>query len=327
MYDTVAAVLGEVPPTALDPKRWQRSRSTVDHATGEVVQTMTSNTGGLLLTLHGARAIKAERSLPKVYRGENVTDLHGPAVSVALAMMDAEIGDVLGYDIPPVAAWLPVRSDYPRSIDCGDEAGVMRTLAKLAGLEMPYKGRPVVGQSHSVTWSKGDIRLKAYSKHAETKGDPRALGLLRVEPGVFRARTFRRLLGRASDADVSLLDVLTADMHERVNDKFRARLEGDMMTAQEIGDLDLFREMLAIFGARRSASLLGWAAMFGLTGVESRTDMLNSSLGSPATRYRVLADFRELRRALIAKGYTLSETGDETHDVEEVVHRLSGLAA
>lgn len=331
MYDTVAAILGEVPPSAAEPKRWDKARDVVDLHTGEVVRTYTANANGLLLTLHGGgRALKAERSLPKAYRGQNIEDLTGPAVAVALGVVDGEIADALGtWDLPSFGEWLPVRVDYPRSIEMANEGDVARTLDHWAGLEMPYKGLPVVGQSGSVTWAKGDIRLKAYSKFRETKMDPRARGLLRVEPGVFRARTFRKLLGYADDAPVTLMDVLTPALHGRVHEKFAERLNGDVMTAKEIGDLQLFDEMLGLFGARRTATLLGWALMWGLRGVESREDMLAVGLGNLSTRYRVLSDFRRLRAHLLTAGYSLSETGDETSDVETIVHRVaaSGMAA
>lgn len=316
----------------MEPHRWQRDKSSVDLETGEVVHRLVSNVDGLLLTLHGGgRALQAERSLPKLLNGQNISEIRGPEVGVAVAMLDAEIADALGvWSLPSFGTWLPVRADYPRSVDLGSEAMVLRTLEKYSGLEMPYKGLPVIGQSHSVTWSKGDIRLKVYGKYQESRRDARALGLLRTEPGVFRARAFRLLLGRTDPKDPpTVLDVLTPRVHELVHEKFEARLRGDAMTAKEIGDLDLLNEMLALFGGRRTATLLGWALMFGLTGVESRADMLASPIGSMPTRYRVLADYRALRGALIAKGYVLSEVGTEEADVEEMVRRVvaAGMAA
>lgn len=328
MYDTVAAVLTEVPPSALDPKRWQHTREVVDHATGEVQRRMTTAADGLLLALHGGgRALTAERSLPKALRGENVTDLFGPSVAVALATVDGEIAEAIGcWDLPSIGTWAPVRVDYPENIALGDEGRVLRTLERYAGIEMPYKGRPVVGQSHSVAWTKGDIRLKVYSKYQETKHDPRALGLLRVEPGVFRLRAFRQLLGRVATNPPTVLEVLTPDMHELVHERFRARLRGDAMTAKEIGDLDLAREMLAFFGGRRTASLIGWCALFALFGVESRADMVALDVASLPTRYRVLSDFRRFRDHLEAKGYMVGEATEPDSQVEEIVIRLGHAA-
>jgi hypothetical protein len=291
-----------------------------------MVEKAVTNSNGLSLTLYaGGRALKVERSLPKLYRGQNIDDLAGPAVAVSLAMLDAEIGETLGtYDLPSVAEWLPVRVDYPRTMHLEDDGAVLRTLDKWAGIEMPYKGLPVVGQSHSVAWTKGDIRLKAYSKRAESR-DARAAGMLRVEPGVFRARTFRKLLGLASDAAVTLLDVLTPVLHQTVHDRFADRLKGGL-TVKELRDMDLAREMVALFGARRTATLLGWAVMFALWGVESRADMLAVNLASVPTRYRVLADFRQLRDHLVDLGYSLSEAGDPESDVEMVIHTVAAAA-
>jgi hypothetical protein len=312
----------------MERRRWDKAREVVDLATGEVTRKFVLNTReGLLLTLHGGgRALQAERSLPKVHRGQNIDDLTGPAVAVAIAQVDAEIADALGYhDLPTFAEWLPVRADYPRTMRLSDDATVFRTLDKWAGIALPYKGLPVVGQSGSLTWSKGDIRLKAYSKSLESH-DPRARGLLRIEPGVFRARTFRKLLGVSSDAPVNVLDVLSPVLFGKVHERFDARLRGDLMSAKELRDRDLFREVVQLFGARRAATLLGWALMWGMAGVNSREEMLAVGLGTMRTRYRVLADYRRLRDVLVEKGYSLSDTGEADDDVETIVHLVAEAA-
>lgn len=324
MYDTVGAVLGEVPPPVMERHRWMKSREVIDLATGQVSERYTLNTDdGLLLTLHqGGRALQAERSLPKVYRGQNVDDLIGPAVAVAVAELDTEIAQALGYwDLPTFGEWLPVRVDYPRSIHLDDDGAVFRTLDKMSGISLPYKGPPVIGQSGSLTWSKGDIRLKVYSKSLESH-HPDARGVLRVEPGVFRSRTFRKLLGLASDDPVTVLDALSPVVFGKVHERFDARLRGDLMSPKELRDRDLFREMLALYGPRRSAALFGYAFMWGMAGVQSREELLAVNIGSVPTRYRVLADYRRFRDVLVAKGYSLSETGDADDDVLTIAYTV-----
>lgn len=326
MYDTFSAVLREPPVDLLDPRRWQRVREDVSVETGEVVRKMTTNRGGLLLTLHPGGALQAERSLPKVYRGENVTDLSGVEAAVAVGMMDADIADALGTsDLPSFWDWMVVRGDYPRSIQLESEGEVLRTLEKFGDIELPYKGRPVIGQSHSVTWAKGAIHVKAYSKFSESD-DPRARGVLRVEPGVFRARSFRRLLGVASDAVVTVGEALSPAVFEMVHAKFERVLRGDVMSAQEISDGELFDELVSKFGIRRAVTLLGWGLAFAMKGVHSRSDMLQVGLGGVATRYRVVADYRDFRDHLLAKGYVLSELGDEVSDVEGIADRFAKMA-
>jgi len=329
MHDTVSAVLMKPPREIGDPRRWRRERTVVDRETGEVKRTLMESAGGLLLTLHSGGALQAERSLPKVYRGENITDLCGPAVSVAVAMLDDEIGRAMGYGLPSFWEWLPVRADYPRSVQLGDEGAVLRTLDKYAEIELPYKGLPVVGQSHSVTWSKGAIHVKAYSKFQETKGDPRALGVLRVEPGVFRTRSFRHLLGLASDAEVRVSDVLTPEVFRKVHDRFDRPLRGGAMTAIEISDREMCAELVRFFGVRRAVGLLGWAMLFAVSGVESRADMISADVGNWRSRYRVVADYRRFRDHLEGMGYQLSDEGDEAADVEQIAERLvrAGMAA
>jgi hypothetical protein len=263
-----------------------------------------------------------------LYRGENISDLKGPEVSVALAMMDAAVAEALDtYALPSVAQWMPVKVDYPKSIRLGSESEVLRTLEKYAEIELPYKGRPVVGQSHSVSWAKGAIHVKAYSKYRESKGDPRALGVLRVEPGVIRARSFRHLLGLASDSEVTLGDVLSPEMFQKVHGKFESVLRGDVMTPKEISDHQLFDELVKFFGVRRAITLIGWGLAFWMKGVQSRADMLQVGLADQSTRYRVVADYRRFRDHLLEKGFTLSDEGDVVADVEELASRFARLQA
>jgi len=96
MYDTVSAVLQSPPQEVCDPSRWEHERSVVDVVTGEVKRRYTSVVNGLSLTLHGERALQAERSLPKLLNGQNITDLSGPSVAAALAGLDVEIAEALG---------------------------------------------------------------------------------------------------------------------------------------------------------------------------------------------------------------------------------------
>ena len=320
---------------------------------------------GLHLTLHDGGALQAERSLPKALRGDNITDLLPGEEVEALAAVDREIADALGDDLPPLGSWLPNRVDYCQNVHLRDEAEVMRTLEKLAGVELPRKGLPVRGQEHSVTWSHGAIRPKVYSKFLETRGDPRACGVLRFESGVIRVRSFRDLVsgvgGRACSSDdgrllpegaspvlrdwasavefrrfrserpaveaveVSVSSVLTPAFHAAVLGKFVTYLRGDLMSTNELSDLDFTRELLGFFGGRKCAVLVGWCGIFYLMGVRSRKDMLASSFAAPATRYRIAADLRRFRVHLVEKGLG-GDFASESTDVA-VDHLLVRIGA
>ena len=270
--------------------------------------------GGPSLTLHDG-GLLAERSLPKAYRGQNIEDLTPAEVPGALAVVDAEIADALpGFALPPLAEWSPARVDYCRSVRLGDEAEVLRRLDKLASATLPYKGLPVRGQNHGVRWPVGRVQPKFYDKFLETKGDPRALGVLRSEASVYRLATFRKFSGLDSPA---LLDVLTADLHAIVWAPFSDHLRGAALSKAEMSDLEFVRELVAFFGARRAASLIGYCTLMALSGVQTRQDMVNSEVLEFRTKYRVLADIRAFRAAMAAKGYADSD------DVQTVAHLAS----
>jgi len=77
------------------------------------------------------------------------------------------------------------------------------------------------------------------------------------------------------------------------------------MSKGEIGSLDLFRALVGSFGPGRAAAIVGYCVLFAVAGAESRRDILAADVGSIETRYRVLADIRRFRAALVEKGYRL----------------------
>ncbi len=287
---------------------------------------------GLHLTLHDGGALQAERSLPKALRGENVTDLVAGEEVAALAAVDREIAEGLDVELPPLGSWLPNRVDYCQNVQLRDQAEVIRTLEKYAGIELPRKALPVRGQEHSVTWGHGAIRPKVYSKFLETRGDPRARGVLRYESGVIKARSFKdkylwplRSHVVAPCDELRLVDVLNPAIHAAVLGRYVAYLRGDLMTAKELSDLDFMRELLSFFGAPIAARLLGWCTVFYLVGVRNRRDLLASPVAAVATRYRVAAQLREFRVHLVEKGWLdlTAETRDAA--VDDLLVRLGAL--
>jgi hypothetical protein len=339
MYDTVSVLFREVPERVRDPRLYDWNRSHVEAATGEVHRTYALNTpAGLHLTLHEG-GLQVERSLPKALTGQNIVDLEQWQVGAAIERVDAEVEEALGRGLASVADGLAVRVDYCQSVRLGDESRVRRSLDKFAGVELPYKGLPVRGQNHSVAWPVGAIRPKAYSKFSETRRNPAALGVLRFESEVRRAKAFRDVLARAATSSAhsmlghrsadapngpALRDVLLPEVHSFVLGRFADRLRGDVMSADELGDLDFGREMLRFFGWRRTASLLGYCLLFLMYGVKSRNDMLAAPVvGSLATRYRIVADLNRFRLDLVARG--LMPAGEEDAGVVALVERIGQL--
>jgi hypothetical protein len=98
-----------------------------------------------------------------------------------------------------------------------------------------------------------------------------------------------------------------------------------MLSGKELGDLEFMRELLGYFGPRRMAWVLGWCAVLRVAGVESRADLLASSVCSVPTRYRILKELRGFRDYLRAKGVEFGEEDEQA--VGSLVIRLGDLAA
>jgi hypothetical protein len=360
----VSALLDKVPPEILETAGWSSERRRINRETGEIVSTRMLHSGhGLLVAAHPSGALQVERSLPKCYTGQNIEDLRQEDVGPAIAAVDAEIADVLGEGLPSFGSWLPVRVDYCESVHLGDESRVRRQLQRFADVELPHKGLPVRGQSGSVAWTRGAVRLKVYSKYSESKGDEKAAGVLRYEAGVIRARSLRDL--RASiealpavsrgplssrrmlthelpysllvggavvprrvlgiKANLSVLDVLKPEFHAAALGRYLTRLGGYAMSENEISDLVLLKELFAHLGGQRAAALLGWCLLWAASGVRSRQDVLALDMGSLATRYRLLADLRGFREYLRSKGYTVSGEAAEDDGPELLIERFGSM--
>jgi hypothetical protein len=261
-----------------------------------------------------------ERSLPKALRGQNITDLSGPEVAASMAALDTELAVLLPFPVPSVLEWQPVRADYCESRHVGGEPEVLRMLDRLAYTVLPYKGLPVRGDHRSVRWPRGSIQPKFYSKYLETKGDPRAEGVFRGEMTVRHLRTFREITGLAAP---TMGDVLRPECFQKVWEPFRPALGGAALTREDIGNLEVVRELVAFFGTRRAAALLGYCLLFVLSGVNTRAEMVASDVLEFRTKYRVLADIRSFRAAMAAKGYHMTEDGPEGD--AEMVRRLADL--
>jgi hypothetical protein len=325
---------------------------------------MLNTASGLHLTLHPSGALVVERSLPKALTGSNVDDLRQDQVTEALAVVDDEILDALGEKLPGMATWAPVRVDYCHNAHLGSESEVARTLEKFARVELPRKGLPTVGQSHSVAWTRGAVRLKVYGKYLETKGDPKAAGVLRFEAGVVRLQSFRDLRdamakGSGSDAnspvaevygvactpnngrtlgrvplrelktrrDLRVVDVLTPEYHAASLGRYMERLRGDAMSEIELSDLAFMRELFDFFGVRHAVVVMGWCTTWHVLGVQSRADALASGYGHLASRYRVLDDIRRFRAHLVAKGVLVDDHQSDDKAVDALLVHLGELKA
>lgn len=330
MYDTVAVLIDQPPRSVIESPAWQQERVAVNLQTGERTRTRILNVpSGPSLTLLGDGRLKVERSLPKALTGQNVEDIAAADVPRAVQAVDEEVARAFGtLALPSIGTGRPVRADYCESRRLGSEDAVRRELLRLGSVELPRKGRPVRGESASVSWPKGGIRPKVYSKWLETQGSERAYGVLRLEVGAYRLQTFRALLGLPALAPVALADVLTGDVRAKVMTRYARELVGGVAMAHELTDTRFGAEMLGLFGVRRAAGLLGYAVLWHMAGEPAITENMVESGRSPfgpsrSTHYRVIADYRRLRQHLIEKGYEV----DATEQPEDVLRLVQALAA
>lgn len=84
------------------------------------------------------------------------------------------------------------------------------------------------------------------------------------------------------------------------------------MGNRELTDRALTDEMLAMFGTRRTTSLLGWCFLFGLANVRGVRDMRDVRIGGTTSRYKAVADMQRLADHLRAQGYRLDEEAPAT---------------
>jgi hypothetical protein len=324
MYDTVAALVREVPSSIIAAIEWTDTRK---HRIedGTVVESLrASGRDGPAFILHPDGTLKIERSLPKALTGQNAVDLTQSDVGDALDALDREVWEATGRPSRALefGGMDPVRADYCHSLPAVDPAVVALTLRKWSRVNMKRKGLPVVGESGSVSWTKGMFRFKSYNKGRET-GQDDLLGVLRVEGSAWSSRSFAVIPGLSSGhGKLVVADVLTPVAHEFVLRRFIGQLEGAMPTPEELGDVELLRSMVAFFGARRALGLLGLCAGWAMLGVASGQDLERLKLGEGTTWYRARADLKRYRDAMVA-------LGDDPGTLEELQAHVGrmGIAA
>lgn len=320
-YDTVSALWRHPPEgtDALIPWRSYTERRTAD---GTRVTRQAGERGQVQIIRHPDGVLKVERSLPKALTGQNAVDLTQDQVPAALAAVGAELRLLApGVEWPELGTLDPCRVDYCRSIPLAGSAEVAHALRRLAGLTLPWKGRPVVGESGSVAWPRGGYRPKAYSKGRET-GDPRYANVLRLEVGAFGGPTLAHipaLLAIGSGRSLTLADVLVPQAATFVLERFISLVGGFEMAGEDLGDLEFFRAMVAFFGPRRAFGLIGLCVGWQVAGVQSWQEIEAQELGEKTTWYRARVDLRRFRDHLAG-------LGQEPGEVDVVQLRVAGLA-
>jgi hypothetical protein len=322
MYDTVAALWRHPPEGVSELVPWRAREERTNPETGEVRR---SARGGNHLEaqvlLHPDGSIKVERSLPKALTYQNAVDLTQDQVPDALAAVDRELSVLApGVPWPPFGTLDPCRVDYCRSVTMGGSAEVDLALRRLSLVPFPRKGRPVVGESGSVSWPRGDFRPKFYNKGRET-GEDRYANVLRFEVGAFGSRALGHIPGLLSPlggGELTVRDVLVPQAAEFVLGQALARVGGYEMSDQDVSDFAFLRAMVAFFGARRAFGLVGLSYGWLMFGVRTGDDLARLDLGERTTWYRARADLRRFRDHLAA-------SGEELGDVDEVQARVAGL--
>lgn len=117
-----------------------------------------------------------EVSLPKFFRGSNVTNLTPAETEEALDKLDDWLGDSFGHMPASVRHWRVKRVDFATSWQVGDMMAFY--LNALASLSLPRYERRIYPRS--VAWQNKSRKVQFYDKFAESN-DEQAKGLLRFE--------------------------------------------------------------------------------------------------------------------------------------------------
>lgn len=309
--------------------------------------------GGVQIIGHPDGVLKVERSLPKALTGQNAVDLQQPDVPAALAAVDAELRALVpGVEWPAFGSLRPCRVDYCQSQRRESPEVVDLMLRRLQRLNLSRKGRPVVGESGSVSWPVGMFRPKAYNKGRET-GDGQYADVLRLEVGVIGGRALGRIpglvphasvpvasdigpngprdeplprpgvgpfgLGSEGSPELTVVDVLVPQAAGYVLGWFASRIGGYELAGEELSDLAFLREMVSFFGGRRASGLVGYCVVWQTMGARTWQEIEALELGDRSAFYRARADLRGFRDHL-------ASLGQEPGDVDTLQARVAGLA-
>jgi hypothetical protein len=298
MYDTVSVLLEPVPANVIDCRRWKSRTIQQNEQTGERRWKRTLNDPTVRLTLLDDTRLNVEGSLPKALQGHNYVDLHPDQVPAAAAVMDRRVRELLGVELPSVLEMQPWRVDYCANIHQAEERHVAELLARYRDLEMPHKGKPVRGQSGSLSWARGGIRPKLYSKYIETGGELAAYGVLRYEVGVFRKREFLKLVGKDRGSAISLAEVLNEGVRAKVLGRYEGALGRLILSERELSDAEWTARFVGYFGPKRAMQLMGFCLMWAVTGRPTLAHVVKDPLFvgiSRATIYRFIKDMTAWR--------------------------------
>lgn len=294
MYDTVSVLWREPTRKFVDAFPWNDQRRRVTDR-GVMERLSGGPKGGPHVILHPDGTAKIERSLPKSLTGQNAEDLTQADVPDALASVDRELAALVpGIAVPSIGEMTPYRVDYCESINMGAPALVDIALARLAATRVARKGYPVRGESGSVSWTRGALRIKAYNKGRED-GDPTHLALFRLEPALYGSATFRTIPGLVGpdDRTVTLRHVLTEQVRSGVFDRVWSLLDGGIpVSSDDMGDVAFVSAFVSFFGPRRAAAIIGYCVVWSMAGIRQPQDV---TLENRPTYYRVLADIRRFR--------------------------------
>jgi hypothetical protein len=329
MYDTAAVLLGPFGKTFPQLPAWDRAikKRTENPAKDHPQERWILNEpGGIQLTLLDRATLMVERSLPKALRGSNVVEFTQDDVPEAIAAVDREVGRILEFpELPSIGEGQPCRVDYSENRRIGPEEHVRPLFNHLRLVELPRRGRPVLGDSGvSISWPRGSFPLKVYGKFEES-GDPAAMGVVRLEQGIRHRRTFLQLLRRDKEERVTLSEVLHPRLRERVLSDAVSLLGRVMMSERELSDREFVDEMVKMFGGPRCYQLLGFCVAYQLAGMPTMKQISEGRHVFGFTRpavYRYLADLRALRGALVERELKFGHTVPQLW-LADSMHRAS----
>jgi len=229
------------------------TKQTTEDFQGKKIKYYFNNEAARLTYYPLDRKLFVECSLPKIVFGNNYSMLESTDDTYKTLQKRIAIitHDKIEIEYPGFASIHKIDGCYnfhtPDQVDS--------YLNYFSNLPLPYHGLPITFADKTVTWPGKSQGLKFYDKYTESKQNPKARNMLRMELRLQHQKEFRKLLNKPKDEQI-LLNHITFDF---IKDLLRDKLKEFFGTNEPIEkkDIDIF---LDNFKPAKAAQLYGFIA-------------------------------------------------------------------
>jgi len=202
----------------------------------------------------------AESSLPKLLYQSNIPFINENEINQAKSILNEWISDITKSNLKK-ENWKASKIDYYYNFKVDTQ--VSSYLEYFSFLKLPYKGIPIIWLNETVTWKSTTEGLKFYDKFIESKENPAAKGILRMELRLMRHKTMKRRTGLD---EVFLDDMINEDLYLEIMNEY---LEKVFSYKKKIKtDTELFSILREKFKLNKAVEIYGWMKMIKSNGIK-----------------------------------------------------------